>query len=183
MTIHYIKPILQSSVRKLCTKPYHGHPKGCPNFGKRDICPPQAPFLDDFFDLNKKVLAVVVHFNLELHVSKLRAKHPKWSQRQLECCLYWQGTARKKLKKEIEYNLTRSALFDGYELGVTDCPEAMGVDVTATMKAKGIILEWPPKKIVRKIAFIGTVKPAKAITEALNVGDIAMALKLLGGGV
>ena len=158
MTIHYVKPVLQSSVRKLCTKPYPNHPKGCPNFGKRKICPPTAPLLDQYFDLNKKVMAVVIHFNLGQHVAKMKAKHPEWSQRQLECCLYWQGTARKKLRQEIAYNITRTALFDGHKLAVTDCPEAMGVDVTATMKEVGIILEWPPKKIVRKIAFIGTRK-------------------------
>lgn len=156
MTIHYVKPVINESVRGLCFKPYHNHPKGCPNFGKRNICPPKALLISEFFDLTKKVLAVCIHFNLGQHVEKMRAKHPNWSQRQLECCLYWQGTARKKLKKEIAYNMTRAPLFDGHELAVTDCPEAMGVDVTATMKDAGIILEWPPKKIVRKIAFIGT---------------------------
>ena len=156
MTIHYVKPVLQNSVRNLCCKPYPNHPKGCPNFNKRDICPPTAPFLDQYFDLDKKVLAVVIHFNLGQHVAKMKDRHPNWSQRQLECCLYWQGTARKKLRQEIAYNMPRTTLFDGHELIVTDCPEAMGVDVTATMKEVGIILEWPPKKIVRKIAFIGT---------------------------
>jgi predicted metal-binding protein len=156
MTIHYVKPVINYTVRSLCFKPYPNHPKGCPNFGKRDICPPQAPPISSFFDLDKKIMAVVIHFSLELHRQKMLAEHPNWSKRQTDCCLYWQGTVRKQLKQEIAYNLTRANLFDGGELIATDCPEAMGVDVTATMKKVGIILEWPPEKIVRKIAFIGT---------------------------
>lgn len=160
MTIHYVKPIINDSVRNLCFKAYRGHPKGCPNFSKRDICPPKAPRIADCFDLSKRVMAVCVHFNIGQHIEKMRVKHPEWSDRQCACCLYWQGTVRKWLRKEVAYNLSRTALFDGGELISTDCPEAMGVDVTATMKQSGIILEWPPKKIVRKIAFIGTANPS-----------------------
>lgn len=155
MTIHYVKPVLQNSVRQLCAKPYYNHPKGCPNFNKRCSCPPAAPLLSEFFDLRKRVLAVCIDFNLAQHVETMKARHPNWSRRQCECCLYWQGTVRKKLKQEIQYNMTRSPLFDDAELISTDCPEAMGCNVTETMKAVGVILEWPPKQIVRKIAFIG----------------------------
>jgi hypothetical protein len=30
---------------KLCRLPYPNHPKGCPNYGKRALCPPKAPAL------------------------------------------------------------------------------------------------------------------------------------------
>lgn len=158
MTIYYIKPVINQVVRDLCYKPYYNHPKGCPNYGKRAICPPQAPTLDKFFDLDKRIMAVVIHFNIELHREKMKVKHPKWSRRQCECCLYWQGKVKRRLRQEIEYNLMRAALFDDGPLIATDCPEAMGVDVTATMKNVGIILEWPPEKTVIKIAFIGSQK-------------------------
>lgn len=171
MTIHYVKPVLSASVRNLCYKPYYNHPKGCPNFNKRDICPPTAPLLSEFFDLNKKVLAVCIHFNLGMHMQKMKEKHPDWSERQCACCLYWQGSAKKKLRQEVAYNITRGPLFDGYEVVATDCPEAMGVDVTATMKEAGIILEWPPEKIVRKIAFIGTKRPAVVLQRERRLFD------------
>ena len=161
ITIHYIKPVIDMSVRSLCFKPYYNHPKGCPNHGKRARCPPLAPRIDEFFDLTKKTMAVVAHFNLGQHVEKMRNKHSNWSNRQCECCLYWQGTVRRWLRREIAYNLTRTALFDTDNLIATDCPEAMGVNVTATMADVGIVLEWPPKKIVRKIAFIGTQAQVK----------------------
>ena len=38
------------------------------------------------------------------------------------------------------------------------CPEAMGVNVTATMKNIGVTLEWPPQEVVRKVAIIGVRK-------------------------
>jgi predicted metal-binding protein len=158
MSIYYIKPVINKNVRNLCFKAYTNHPKGCPNFNKRDTCPPKVCFIDNYFDLNKVIIAVVIHFNLKQHVQRMQRKHPDWSQRQLECCLYWQNTARKQLQEEVTSVLSRTALFDKGRLITTDCPEAMGVDVTATMKNAGLILEWPPKKIVRKIAFIGTEK-------------------------
>jgi hypothetical protein len=34
---------------------------------------------------------------------------------------------------------------NGSNWGATDCPEAMGVNVTATMKNCGVELEWPLK--------------------------------------
>lgn len=162
MTVHRIIPIIDKSVRGLCCKPYPNHPKGCPNFNKRVICPPQAPMIGEFFDLSKEVLAVCIHFDLKSHIDRMRTKHLNWTQRQLECCLYWQGTARKQLREEIKNNMPEDGLFGDSKLGVTDCPEAMGVNVTETMKNVGVILEWPPKVIVRKIAFIGTLKCVQA---------------------
>lgn len=161
MTMHYIKPVINHTVRNLCFKPYHNHRKGCPNYGKRKTCPPQAPLINEFFDLDKRIMAVCVHFNLKLHRQKMKLKHPKWSKRQLECCLYWQGGVRKRLRQEVVYNLTRETLFDGGTLIATDRPEAMGVDVTETMKNAGVILEWPPEKTVLKIAFIGSATDDK----------------------
>ena len=97
-----IKPVLDRSMRGLCVKEYPNHKKGCPNFNKRDRCPPKAPFLEDLYDLTKPVWVIYTRYDFGTHVKKMRAKHPEWSQRQVECCLYWQGTARKNLKNEIE---------------------------------------------------------------------------------
>lgn len=77
----------------------------------------------------------------------MRASNPAWTSRQLECCLYWQPTARKQLAAEIKQFLWSHA---GY---VADtCPEAGGVNVTETLRRVGVDLEWPPKRIVRQVA-------------------------------
>ena len=80
------------------------------------------------------------------HVAKMRRRHPDWSRRQLECCLYWQNTARKQLRETVLHFL------DGRTLHVEMIPEAHGVNVTATMRLLGIKLEWPPKRWAYQVA-------------------------------
>lgn len=169
MPICYIQPVLDENVRQLCCRPYYNHPNGCPNYGKRDICPPRAPILQQVFNIDKPILAIWCSFNLALHRDKMRAKHPTWSQKQLECCLYWQGRVNKQLRKAVEYNLIRYPLFNNAtNLISTFVPEAMGVNVTKTMKNAGVILEWPPQKTVIKIAFVGvSIKDQKHSQKAL----------------
>lgn len=153
----YLKDIvIDKSVRGLCVRPYPNHPKGCPNYEKRPTCPPQVKMINEVFDINKGFWIVWIDFDFAAHCKRMKKKHPNWSQRQIECCLYWQGTANKKLREavaDIKYYLEGCGNW-----GVTFCPEAMGINVTATMKNIGIELEWPPKNIVRKVAFFGVRK-------------------------
>jgi hypothetical protein len=69
----------------------------------------------------------------------MEAKHPDWTRRQIECCLYWQPKARKQLKTEISKFRME---FPNYNIIVN--PEAQGINVTETMAQIGIDLEWPP---------------------------------------
>lgn len=150
------KIVIDYGVRNLCFRSYPNHPKGCPNYGKRPLCPPQCPRIEDVLDLSKFVYVVWVTFDFAAHREKMRSKHPNWSQRQIDCCLYWQGGVRKRLREEIVKCL---ALFVNKTKYVAyDCPEALGVNVTATMKNLNINLEWPPKTIVYKVALVGTKK-------------------------
>jgi hypothetical protein len=90
-------------------------------------------------------------FNFAAHVREMRRRHPEWSKRQTECCRYWQPTARKQLREELER-------FGCEGLRVILAPEACGVNVTATMAAVGVELEWPPKKVACQVALVGTPK-------------------------
>jgi predicted metal-binding protein len=151
--IHKVEPVLDQSVRALCVRAYDGHPKGCPNFRKRKTCPPYSPLFEEVFDLSYPVYAIGERFNLKAHEDKMRSRHPDWSYKQLTCCLYWQGSVRKQLKEEIKkFQKSRSCLI------CTDCPEALGVNVTATLDPVGIKLEWPPINYVVKVALCGTPK-------------------------
>jgi len=157
MSIAVINPVIDLSVRELCYRPYSGHKKGCPNYNKKAGCPPNTPAINEFLDFGKPIWAVWIEFDLADHRERMRKKHPKWSRRQLDCCLYWQGTVRKFLKHKVTNFCTEQLLFkQAKTLEVLYVPEAFGVNVTATMKKIGVILEWPPENIVRKIAFIGT---------------------------
>ena len=140
-------------LRKLCFKPYPGHRKGCPNFGKKAGCPPQVPMINKLFDLSKPVWAIWNVFDLAAHCDRMREAHPDWSKRQVECCLYWQPTARKQL-----YYISVEFLQEhkDKDLMVISCPEACGVNVTKTMLDIGHELEWPPVTKTYQVLLAGT---------------------------
>lgn len=147
-----VRPILDIAVRGLCLR----HPKGCPNYGEKDGCPPKAPLFEQVYDLREPVYAIVHRFDLGGHVARMRQKHPNWSQRQLECCLYWQAGARKELMRGI-----KEFLREHHGYSVTTTPEAMGVDVAATLANSGICLEWPPVTAALQVALAGIKRQGK----------------------
>lgn len=148
-----VHPVIDPSVRGLCPRAYNKHPKGCPNFNKCDRCPPKAPMFDRAYDMSKPVYAVVNSFDLGGHVSRLKATPKKdgsiRSDDEAKCVLYWQGKARSQLNRLIKI----AAVPTGYT--ATWCPEGMGVNVTATLAAVGIHLEWPAVRIARQVALMG----------------------------
>lgn len=145
--------VIDMAVRELCAKPYYNHKKGCPNYGKRSSCPPKAPSLFKLIDPNEPIKIVYNIFDFGAHCKKMEKKHPEWSERQVACCLYWQGTARKQLKEKVNKSLK------GWK-GATPvyCPEAMGVNVTATMALIGEKLEWPPITKTYQVALVGVLQ-------------------------
>jgi len=149
-----INPVIRHKVRRLCKRAYPGHPDGCPNYNIKEGCPPSAPFFEDIFLMRKPFFAAINEFNLERHRNKLKAKHPLWTLRQLNCCLYWQNGARKKLQEKVN----RLLLKMGKDYAASFCPEAMGIDVTATLKQAGIKLEWPVNILARQVAIVGKLK-------------------------
>jgi predicted metal-binding protein len=155
MPIKEVQLIFDEAIRNLCFKPYPNHKKGCSNYGKKETCPPKVPLIQNVIDLSKPVYAIWTIFAFDLHVMAMKFLHPNWSQRQLECCLYWQGTARKKLKEEI-FNFEFDPAVISYK--VITCPEAMGVNITETMKSIGEILEWPPVTKTYQVAIAGVAK-------------------------
>jgi len=153
-----IVPVIDNNVRQLCRHAYLGHPRGCPNFDRRSTCPPQAQLLCDI--IVPPMFVVWNVFPFGAHVATLRKRHPKWTRRQLECCLYWQPKARLQLRRIVAEFLSE------HEHGlktVVWCPEACGVNVTATMAQLSEHLEWPPVTKTHQVAIAGA--PVAARTE------------------
>ena len=146
-----VEVVVDHSMRGKCTLPYPGHPKGCPNFGKKDICPPKAPMIEQVLNLAEPVWLVAVPFDLAAHVQEMGKKHPGWTMRQRANLLYWQGSVKKRLAQKAKCQ----AIVEDLSL-IIGCPEACGVDMTATCAAAGIYLEWPPVNTVWKAVLIGT---------------------------
>lgn len=136
-----------------CLLPYPGHPKGCPNYNRSKICPPVAPLVVDFVDLERPLWFVVVDFNLKEHVARMMALHPNWSGRQTRCVLYWQGGVKSRLVASAKQFCS-----DHPGTHHTLCPEAMGVNVFATARGIGLPIRPNPTELVFKIALIGYKK-------------------------
>ncbi len=149
-----VKPVIIRPAHSLCLRAYPNHKNGCPNYHKKQGCPPGVPIFNTVYDLSKPIYAIYNKFDFKGHVDRMREKHPNWSKRQLECCLYWQGTARKRLRERIE--IFKKAVSEEYI--VNGNPEAMWVNVTETMKRVGIELEWPPVNVAYQIAMAGILR-------------------------
>lgn len=154
MPFSQVKLSIDYQVKNLCAQAYPGHPKGCPNFGKRWTCPPKAPKVEHVFDFSKPIFVIWNTYDLKAHLEKMEQLHPEWSDKQKNCCLYWQGSARKALRREITDFCSKYP-----DLFVTTCPEAMGVNVTGTMCTIGHFLQWPPKTMTYQVAVAGTYRP------------------------
>ena len=136
---HIINPIIDSIIPKLCKRPYYLHKNGCINYSRKKGCPPGVSLINRIIDLNEIVYIIYNKFDFKGHVERIRKKHPDWTKRQLECCLYWKGSARKKLKEKIRKFKEKFP-----QLFIINTPEARGVNLTETMKQIDINLEWPP---------------------------------------
>jgi hypothetical protein len=135
------------NIQRLCNYSPPQYPKGCPNYGKKKGCPPGVPLIDEVLDLSKSIYIIWTDFNVGKHAKRMKKKHPLWSKKQAYCCRYWQSTARKIHRLEIErwqkkYNFKK----------IVRSPEAHGVQLFGLMKKIAVVLEWPPRKITRVIS-------------------------------
>ena len=145
-----VEVAIDNSMPDLCRKPYPLHPKGCPNYGMKAGCPPQSKFITRVLRTGRPIYAIYNKYDIARHLARMRRLHPDWTSRQLHCCLYWQGTARKQLRKEIiEFKKEHPDMI------ICHTPEACGVNVTATMASIGIELEWPPENWAYQVVLAG----------------------------
>ncbi len=121
-----VKLVIDVKLREICKSPYYNHPKGCPNYGVKKGCPPQALLFHKIYDLSYPVYVIYNAFDLEAYAEKMRKVHPGWAF---------------------------LSMHPGYE--VNTCPEAIGVNVTQTMESIGILLEWPPVHKTYQVAIAG----------------------------
>ncbi len=150
------KLVIDHRARDWCKLPYPDHPKGCPNFGKKSICPPQVATIEEWLENTDELRFACVSFNLKEHAGRMLERNPHWSQRQARCLLYWQPKVNKALRSLVD------TLVHENGLKITYCPEAMGVNVIKTAQSVGIPIEAPPKDIVHKIALVATNRDGKA---------------------
>ena len=114
-------------VRDLCRKPYPGNPKGCPNYGKKKECPPQAPLIEDFIDLLQPHYFVVLECIGNTCPTNLQEDTVMEDQFRS----YWNGSLEAVLREYIQE-------FQKDHPGTvfTFHPSAVGVDVLETARSR-----------------------------------------------
>lgn len=151
----YVLPVVKlvhsPKIRDWCKLSYPGHPKGCPNYGKYNKCPPNSPNVEDILDTNREMFLVYSEFNLQEHVDRMKEKHPNWTDRQLRNVLYWQRISKKEM-------ITRSILFakeNGFDL-IIPMGESVGINLYKTCRLSGLKLESIKSlKINHHVAVVG----------------------------
>ena len=164
--IHY-KEIAKTSIfftnktHKWCILPYPGHPKGCPNYNKNQLCPPSIMNFTGELDKFKFFYLVYAKFDLYNYKKEMLKIHPNWSERQATCVLYWQSSVKKHLKEYIKNIYVKNNKKSIYILscgsGFQDdtflqedvySMEAVGINVFKTLKKNEILFELKPKNFV-----------------------------------
>jgi predicted metal-binding protein len=131
-------------IQALCHTPFYGHPRGCPNFGRKKNCPPNQLLINQVIDLSREAYVIYTKFNVGEFAERMRVIHPEWKDqpRQWYNMRRWQPKARKEHRYELgSFSATHpDSIFN-------TAPEAHGVNISALMLEIGIKLKWgwPPK--------------------------------------
>lgn len=158
----------------------------CPSYGHSWACPPEAPYLEEEVSKYQKFCLVYVKFNLSNYIQDVKTKHPKRSEINIRNAFFMNNLLRDKLEQEINNFIEedqilykkRFVLWDGFcricynntDKGCTydsgdPCRypdkkrysmEAVGIEVTKTVKNLNINLEWPPKDFVYRFGLVCT---------------------------
>lgn len=124
----------------LCRSPYYKHPHGCPNWDRKDGCPPRTkPFLSKYYP---DVYIAITRMDFAEYLRLKKDLHPDWTEKALRNPRHWQGYMRASLK----HFLTPSRIPVGYQI-VTNA-EAMGINLFETCAKTGFVLERDPQNFV-----------------------------------
>ncbi len=157
------------SPRSMCIRPYKGHPKGCPNFGKLPTCPPNIPCnYHEMFDISE-VYAIATVFNKEAYFAQRRANRPDLPEGQITNLRNWQPITLKDNDNAVaEFFRNHQEL---REFVATRLLECMSVNVVKTMEEQGINLEFPTKEIAYRISFAAKVYEDALRRYGFEVGE------------
>ncbi len=140
-----------------CTLPYDNHSKGCPNYGKKNTCPPDAPYLEHEVKSYEHIYLLYLRFDFEMYRvirgNEWINKGFPYTEKQLRCLLYYQPSIKRIIKNHIINKLF--TLGSIYVLGcgsglrlpfqkIVYSMEAVGINVFKTLKNNNIYHEIKP---------------------------------------
>jgi predicted metal-binding protein len=127
----------KQEVYDMCRKPYYKHPKGCPNYGKKESCPPRVSHITEVFDLST-IHFLIMKFDFAKYIAMRREARPHDTNRSLANQRHWQGHLRSQLRLEWQNSL--QCVYPDYI--VREDPEALGVNVVSSLANHGIDFDW-----------------------------------------
>jgi len=156
--------VFTPKTHKWCTLPYIYHPKGCPNYNKNDLCPPNVRIMDEKMKEYNFFYLIYGTFNIFQYRNYMLNIHPNWSERKASCVLYWQGAVKKILKEYIKriYRINPEKKFYLFSSGSgfiikefqqheIYSMEAAGINVFKTLKNNGISYEIKPINFIKLV--------------------------------
>ncbi|MFX0132088.1 MAG: DUF2284 domain-containing protein [Candidatus Hodarchaeota archaeon] len=161
------------AIGKWCQRSYSGHKKGCPNYGKNPLCPPNSFYFNDIIKKYNYFYLIYAEFEFKEYIEKRKEEHPEWSEKQLKNSRYWQNSIKKILKKTILKILYNNCLHEllilGCGAGFNDkrlmkfqekiySMESVGINVLSSLRLNGIKAKTHPKDKIYLVCLISSVE-------------------------
>ncbi len=169
VTIHYqeidsedIRWVSRELRDKWCRKPYAGYPNGCPNYGKRDSCPPKAACARKLVETYQHFYLVYAWFRIAEFAVRRQARFPKWTTKQLRNPRHWQAQLKRMLREYIANLgigiLGLHSVVLGTGSGFWGAPSMEGacINVFPTLRKAGIAHQVNPSSHITLVALIMT---------------------------
>jgi len=172
-----------------CQRSYIGHKKGCPNYNKNLLCPPNSIYFRDIIDNYNHFYILYADFDFENYII-LRKKEAEeseiqdyWTERRLRSVLYWQESVKKILKERVAFiykiNPEKEIFLLSCGSGFNDQEivkyqdkiyslESVGINVFSTLKLNNIKLEINPEKRIRLVCLFASVKKLNGLNLQKN---------------
>ena len=155
----------------------------CPNYGHSWACPPEAPYLDKILREYVKFFLIYEKFDIKEYIREKRKKFPKRDEKKLRNAFYRDNFMRNSIEENVNAFINKYdekyneilVLWDGhcrvceknkekctYDSG-SECRypneirysmEAVGINVTETVKNLNLDIEWPPKHYAYRFSLV-----------------------------
>ena len=156
----------------------------CPSYGHSWACPPEAPYLEEEVSKYIKFYLIYVKFNLAEYIEKEKLKHPNRKAKNIRNAFLMNNILRDELEQELKLFIGENqsqydgklVLWDGfcrlcfnekdkncsYDSGyscrypdkIRYSMEAVGIDVSQTVKNLNFKLEWPPNQYIYRFGLV-----------------------------
>ena len=156
----------------------------CPSYKHSWACPPEAPYLENEIANYNKFFLVYVKYDLNEYIKEEKSRNPKRRENRIRNTFFMKNLVRDSLEQEIisfikkiqNSDQCKLILWDGYcrlcsnekDLGCTydagdPCRypdkirysmEAVGIDVTKTVRDLGFNIEWPPNEFIYRFGLV-----------------------------